>query len=562
MLLCVPNEILLHICTIIECKDWEGGWDTKSSYEALLSLSRVCKRLRVIAEFHLFRSIFVLEEDPDEKWMQLARRLQQDPEWGLTVRTFCSQRYDPMAHPYFLDWMTKHFKKLSLSPDRDRIPQGLRTVIQQELKFRIFKRPYRSLKVLLMLLMPELRHLELWITDLKSTPFLLTDAFEGDQDKCYAGFEPNGGGQVYKGIPNILLFRHLESVTLRSYDDKLGSPIRCKTVSGLFNHPSIKALRFDGFALLQYTCSKLGWSKAPSNLTRLDLENCILQPMSLQSIMEKCTSLTQLNMGLIGYGDVKDASHNLEEFGDVLRTHGRNLIDLSVTKPMWDPHIADWKNYIGSLRKLEDLRHLSIGRFNFVGPIDNENKRYITIHDKLPPSLETLTIEAEMTGCSCDLDRARETEELVCDMLMYEPLPRSLKKIHMKLLRGPEAQGYEVKEADDLGAWQVGKKGIWVRRSKRAKGNEDDDDDKEEDEEIEEDEADEDDDESESEGEGKEKDEKAVEENEDEEEAEENQECRELEEHEEWSECEEDVDYEKDKEYRVIQFITSATRTG
>ncbi|RKL36238.1 hypothetical protein BFJ72_g8367 [Fusarium proliferatum] len=571
MLLCVPNEILLHICTTIECKDWKGGWDTKSSYEALLSLSRVCKRLRVIAEFHLFRSIFVLEEDPDEKWMQLARRLQQDPEWGLTVRTFCSQRYDPMAHPYFLDWMTKHFKKLSSSPDRDRIPQGLRTVIQQELKFRIFKRPYRSLKVLLMLLMPELRHLELWITDLKSTPFLLTDAFEGDQDKGYAGFEPNEGGQVYKGIPNILLFRHLESVTLRSYDDKLGSPIRCKTVSGLFNHPSIKALRFDGFALLQYTCSKLGWSKAPSNLTRLDLEKCILQPMALQSITEKCTSLTQLNMGLVGYGDVKDASHNLEEFGDVLRAHGRNLIDLSITKTMWDPHVADWKNYIGSLRKLEVLRHLSIGRLNFVGPIDNENKRYITIHDKLPPSLETLTIEAEMTGCSCDLDRARETEELVCDMLMYEPLPRSLKNIYMKLLRGPDAQGYAVKEADNLGAWQVRKKGTWVRRSKMAKGddhemedevneNEDENEDENEGEDEDEDEEEEEEEE-EDEGEGEEKDEE-VEEKEVEEEVEEVEECRELEEHEEWSECEEDVDYEKDKEYRVIQFISSATRTG
>ncbi|KAF4441662.1 hypothetical protein FACUT_2605 [Fusarium acutatum] len=520
MLLCVPNEILLHICSIIECNDWEGGWDTKSSYEALLSLSRSCKRLRVIAEFYLFRSIFVIEEDTDEKWMQLARRLQQDPERGLTTRTFCSQRYDPMAHPYFLDFMTKYFKKLSSSPEGDRIRPGLRTVIQQELEFRIFKRPYRSLRVLLMLLMPELRHLELWITDLKSTPFLLTGTFEGDQDNGCAGFEPNEEGQSFKGVPNIFFFRHLESVTLRSYDDKLGSPIRGKTVSGLFNHPSIKALRFDGFALWHCTCSRLDWSKAPSNLTRLDLDNCILHPLSLQCILEKCTSLTQLNMALIGYGDVKDPTHNFEEFGDVLREHGRKLIELSITKPMWDPHIADWINYIGSLRKLEVLRHLSIGRLNFVGPIDDENKKYITIHDKLPPSLETLTIEAEVTGCSCDLHRARQTEELVCDMLKYEPLPSGLKQIDMKLVPGPEARDYEVKEADNLRGWQVGKKGLWVRRSKRERVDEG------------------------------------------EEEDEESEECREYDEYEEWSECEGDENYEEGKEYRVIQFITSATRAG
>ncbi|KAF5602584.1 uncharacterized protein FSUBG_7635 [Fusarium subglutinans] len=544
MLLHVPDEVLVHICSIIECNDWEGGWDTKSSYEALLSLSRVCKRLRGIAEFHLFRSIFVLEEDPDEKWMQLARRLQQDPGRGLTTRTFYSQRYDPMAHPYFLNFMTNYFQKLCSSPDRDRIPSGLRTVIQHELEFIIFERPYRSLKVLLMLLMPELRHLELWLTDLKSTPFLLTDTFESDQDYGYAGFEPNKDGQGIKGIPNILFFRHLESATLRSYDDRLGSPIGSTTVCGLFNHPSIKALTFDGFALRHATCLKLDWSKAPSNLTRLDLENCILQPKSLQCILEKCTSLTQLNIALIGNGDLKDPTHNLAEFGDVLREHGQKLVELSIAKPMWDPHVADWCNYIGCLKKLEVLRHLSIGRLNFVGPVDEDNKRYITIHDKLPQSLETLTIQAEVTGCSCDLYRVRQTEEVVCDMLQYEPLPPGLKQIYMKMLPGPEARGYEVKQGDDLRGWQLGEKAIWVRRIKREKEDEGES-------EVEEDE-----------------------EGGDEEGGNENEQRRkcmgckkweeydEYDEYEEWEQCGEDEDYEECNKYRVIQFITSAIKAG
>ncbi|KAG7412544.1 hypothetical protein Forpe1208_v008664 [Fusarium oxysporum f. sp. rapae] len=107
MLLRVPNEILAHIFSIIECEDVEGGWDTKSSYSALLSLSRVCKRFRVIAEFYLYRNIFLLEEDSDEKWLQFARGLQRDPERGLTTRKFCSQRYDPMAPPNFLRFLTK-----------------------------------------------------------------------------------------------------------------------------------------------------------------------------------------------------------------------------------------------------------------------------------------------------------------------------------------------------------------------------------------------------------------------------------------------------------------------
>ncbi|KAL7758101.1 hypothetical protein ACKLNR_012628 [Fusarium oxysporum f. sp. zingiberi] len=398
MLLCVPNEILAHIFSIIECEDVEGGWDTKSSYSALLSLSRVCKRFRVIAEFYLYRNIFLLEDDADEKWLQFARGLQRDPKRGLTTRKFCSQRYDPMAPPNFLRFLTKYFLKFSLSPDRDRIPPGLRSVIQHELESRIYKRPYRSLRVLLLLLMPDLRHLELTITDLKSTPFLLNGTFESDEDYGCYGFETNEESPSYKGIPNIFFFRHLESVTLRSYDDNLGSPIRGRTFSGILNHPCVKALRLDGFAVWHCTCMRLNWGKAPSNLTRLDLDNCILQPMSLKRILEKCRSLTHLNMALTGFGDVKDPTHNFEDFGIVLREHGRNLVELSITKPMWDPHIADPFNFIGPLKELTVLKHLSIGRLNFVGPIDDDTKKDITIHDALPQSLETLTIEAEVAG--------------------------------------------------------------------------------------------------------------------------------------------------------------------
>ncbi|KAF4952604.1 hypothetical protein FGADI_6676 [Fusarium gaditjirri] len=467
MLLHAPNEILAHICSIIECEVMEGGWDTKSSYLALLSLSRVCKRLRAIAEFYLYRSIFLLEEDPDEKWFQLARGLQQDPLRGLATRTFCSQRYDPMAPPSFLRFLTRYFLEPSSSPGRDEIPPGLRSAIQHELKYRIFKRPYRSLRVLLLLLMPELRHLELTITDLKSTPFFLNDAFKSDQDQGYCGFEVDEEGQGYDDIPDIMFFRHLESVTLRSYDDKMGSSIRGKTVSSLINHPSIKTLRFDGFALLHSTCMRLNWNKGPSNLTRLDLENCLVQPMSLKRILEKCTRLTHLNMDLTGHGDLKDPSQNLEEFGVVLREHGRNLVELSIMKPIWDPHIADPFNFIGPLKELTVLRHLSISRNNFVGPIDDETKNIITMHDALPESLETLNIEAEVAGCYCDVYRVRQTEELICNMLQYEQLPPGLKQIHMDMLPGREAQGHEVTEAVELGGWQIRRKGLWVQEKEK-----------------------------------------------------------------------------------------------
>jgi hypothetical protein len=49
-------------------------------------------------------------------------------------------------------------------------------------------------------------------------------------------------------------------------------------------------------------------------------------------------------------------------------------------------------------------------------------------------------------------------------MLTYEQLPPGLKQIHMKMPPGPEARGYEVNEAAELGGWRIGKKGLWVRR--------------------------------------------------------------------------------------------------
>ncbi|RBR04808.1 hypothetical protein FVER53590_02462 [Fusarium verticillioides] len=80
-----------------DCEEYARG--KIGSLQGLERLRHLSAPIFVLAESHLFRSIFVLEEDPDEKWMQLARRLQQDPERGLAVRTFCSQRYDPMAPP-------------------------------------------------------------------------------------------------------------------------------------------------------------------------------------------------------------------------------------------------------------------------------------------------------------------------------------------------------------------------------------------------------------------------------------------------------------------------------
>lgn len=118
-------------------------------------------------------------------------------------------------------------------------------------------------------------------------------------------------------------------------------------------------------------------------------------------------------------------------------------------------------------------------------------------------------------------------------MLEHEPVPPGLRQINMKLLPGPEARGFEVIEADNIRGWQMGKKGLWVQKSKRGREDED------------EDEEDEDEEEEEEEGDKEKK------------------ECRvydEYKEYSEWSECEEDEDFEEGKGYRVIQFITSATR--
>jgi hypothetical protein len=461
----MPNEILAHIFSNLECKDAEDEGDPKSSYSSLLSLSRVCKKFRPLAEASLYTNIFLLEEDDGRRWQQLATDLQRDPKLGLNTKQLCIGRFDHIASPDLIHSLAKHFLNFSLSTDCDSIPPGLRTVILRELESDIWDRPYPSLRALFLLLMPRLQKIDLTLNDMNSMPFLLSERFNRDEDYGCDGLESDKGRSRHDLVPNTRYFRDLETVALRvGYDSPNAPPTRARTLRGLLYHPNIKALKLDGFVLLRGSCIGLCHSNVPSNLTSLDFDNCALTPYLLKRILERFRNLKHLNLALEGFGGHDDPTSNLEDFGSVLREFGQNLVELSISKPIYDPQLAGPHNYVGSLRELTGLRHLYIGRLNLVGSTGEGTEQQIMLHDALPQSLEILTLEPGVKGCSCDLNIVRQTEQQVCNMLRLRQAPPTLKQVHMKPPPGPEARGHQMHEVVELGGWQIGKKGVWVRR--------------------------------------------------------------------------------------------------
>ncbi|KAF4338493.1 hypothetical protein FBEOM_7638 [Fusarium beomiforme] len=457
----VPDDIWAHVFFQLEGDVPEEEWQppgtniSKSAYPPLCSLSRVCKRFRRIAQVSLYRNISLCSSS--QQVLQIVRELQRVPDLGLITKQLCLRHHETLPPTDLLDNLTKIF----LSQNDDGIPPSLKRVILRELTYSYSSTRVgisQKLEGLFLLLTPRLQKIDITLHPSSSIPFLLDGTFRTQEGYDRFKIETTEG-PCYNGIPRALYFQGLETVALRAEGMRQRMPMRLTTCRGLLRHPNMKNLTLGGFIWHNDDFKNLGPSNVPSNLTRLELDDCVLESHSLKYILERCKSLHHLTMTFSIDQYCRITSYYLDAFGAVLREFGENLIELTILIKGEGEICVFRPGCVGSLRELAALRHLSIGRLNFVGPRHEGGEQKVALQDALPRSLETLTIiESEATVLRWEGTRGvnfEQTDEQILDMLILSQHLPNLKQVHVKLPDYLKPQGLPSNKDIEIEGWHI-----------------------------------------------------------------------------------------------------------
>ncbi|KAL6925280.1 hypothetical protein FSST1_002554 [Fusarium sambucinum] len=265
--------------------------------------------------------------------------------------------------------------------------------------------------------------------------------------------QPNANQQAITNAPRNISegfdpFPNLKEVRVRAEDIRKAF-LPAWLIEPILLNPNVKTLRTFGVDWYMGKKRIVLWPKHRSNLECLDLQDTILNANALKSIMIRCPKLKSLSfefadlyrkversnyLGHVGTsyhggsgddGNGYDGSHagssnyydhsrdpiyymaiNLVEFGNILRKHGGNLEELSVsTFHFKNSNVFNHlEGHIGTLRELTNLKHVKIECFDLIGlkypPFDDDDATIFLwddcrlvndrLSDVLPASIETL----------------------------------------------------------------------------------------------------------------------------------------------------------------------------
>ncbi|KAL2673858.1 hypothetical protein Neosp_012302 [[Neocosmospora] mangrovei] len=119
----------------------------------------------------------------------------------------------------------------------------------------------------------------------------------------------------------------------------------------------------------------------------------------MRNVLSRCTKLEIFTIsagspGIAGQIPYRDWNVDLNEFGDILRELGQNLVKFKLDT--WDYRcVRDAMGKVRSLQSLKALTHLSIARNDFVGAEDDPSA--IPLAEALPPLIEIMDLKEDKT---------------------------------------------------------------------------------------------------------------------------------------------------------------------
>jgi hypothetical protein len=161
-------------------------------------------------------------------------------------------------------------------------------------------------------------------------------------------------------------------------------PFPCIQSSDLANLFQLGKLEsFKGFGL-DFTTENNQYDTFASNVTRIDLDQCLIDAGGLKSILQACPKLQDLAVVWAPH-DLEDCEINFQDFGDQLRRHGKRLkkLTLNLTHTDFD---HDGGGGLGDLSQMKSLETLTLPAHILVG---RSGRSTMT----LPTSLKWLNID-------------------------------------------------------------------------------------------------------------------------------------------------------------------------
>ncbi|CAH0017124.1 unnamed protein product [Clonostachys rhizophaga] len=182
---------------------------------------------------------------------------------------------------------------------------------------------------------------------------------------------------------------------------------RVQKIEGVLLNPGLRILRLSAFRWTKYEVRAMKWNNVMSNITTLQLKNCLIDERGLANALRRCR-LRHLHIALAGDQDVGANRHpatlDLNEMGVALRRYGQSLESLDFDSTEFGDYIM--VGHIGPLNELSRLRNLKIC-LQDLGEFDEEDEED-------------------------ELDEQDEDNEAELEMELRTLLPSTLESIHIR----------------------------------------------------------------------------------------------------------------------------------
>ncbi|KAJ4259666.1 hypothetical protein NW762_007596 [Fusarium torreyae] len=372
----LPNEIWRLVFSFFESTVAQEPFyyyrygEGVSHHPELVSLSLVCRQLYPLAMDVLYRTLLLsveLRRASAEKKFGILRTLAASPWIRSTTRAVELGRHSSLLED-------------GLDPDLEEVVDSLH--IPGPFKEFLKKEPDcednygPTVPFLLLALTPKVKLVQ--CTYSLKTDIMVPWILGGHLDRETAR-------NPQKTIANYLV--DLEEVRLTDLNG-FGMFDRIEPV---LLHPNIRTLHLSEFDCTEKAIKGLMFPDQSCGLQKLVLQDCAVDAPFVQHILSRCTNLHSLDIYDTFWCQCRDmAGHakiNLDEYGQVLRDFGQNLVRFALNIDAFtSPYGITGK--IGSLRKLKHLRHLLITKRELVGK--EEEGHVMPLAEVLPYSLETL----------------------------------------------------------------------------------------------------------------------------------------------------------------------------
>ncbi|KAI8712650.1 hypothetical protein NCS52_01363600 [Fusarium sp. LHS14.1] len=378
MAIFLPNEIWGQIFSHLKVVLQDEYRDLEP-LKTLTALSLVSRRFHNLAHTALYHTLLLWGlndsyfDDRHDLHFLLAKTLANNPQLGLSTREISFAHGNLSIEHDVINLLGHKIGSLNMSSE-------FTNLLQRDI---MFGQRGSGVASFLLALMPRVRLVELYFYKESSLalPYILGGRLSQDTIKPHT-------------VANHL--HHLQELRITSAQGQ--SCVNIDDFELILLHPTLRTLQLSGLDWTENKIMDMEWPDYPCNLRQLDLDECIVDASTMRDVLSRCTKLeistiSARSHGIAGQIPYRDWNMDLNEFGDVLRELGQNLVEFELDTWAYR-RVRDARGKVGSLQSLKAVTHLSIARNDFV--VAEDDPRAIPLVEALPTSIEIVDFKGDV----------------------------------------------------------------------------------------------------------------------------------------------------------------------